>query len=176
LIKTTSDEKGAGFNPVCGPSLLYVDPLKTDFTKDFDIEFKYEKQANGDPKNYYLHFELTGTHPSFDEFIKQGIIEYVKKMEYIKYAIENSQDEKLIIRRADVNFKAFDFVFNREDHTLGNLLVQYALETKEAEIASYEIPHPLRKEMVFRIDGENLEDTKKRIVKVIDKIISDIKA
>ena len=64
----------------------------------------------------------------------------------------------------------YDFVFKKQDHTLGNLLQtwidQNVIDNGDVNFAGYVCPHPLRDEMVFTIgviDGQ--ESTARRILK-----------
>jgi DNA-directed RNA polymerase subunit L len=62
--------------------------------------------------------------------------------------------------------KGFDFVFQREDHTLGNLLQtwmeQNLMDTEQITFVGYKVPHPLRDEMVLRVGVDSGKDTDAR--------------
>jgi DNA-directed RNA polymerase subunit L len=71
--------------------------------------------------------------------------------------------EGLRVVPAEVRGALFDFVFQNEDHTLGNLLQtwleQNHYDSGEVTFAGYKVPHPLRDEMVLRVgveDGKEL--------------------
>jgi len=71
--------------------------------------------------------------------------------------------ETVQIRPADARMKGFDFVFQKEDHTLGNLLTTWMeknlMDSGEITFVGYKVPHPLKDEMVIRIaveDGKEL--------------------
>jgi DNA-directed RNA polymerase subunit L len=62
------------------------------------------------------------------------------------------------LKVADARFPAIDVVFQREGHTLGNLLETYFVEdhisgSEEPRLtyAGYKVPHPLKAELVIRI-------------------------
>ena len=63
------------------------------------------------------------------------------------------------IRPADAKMKGFDFVFQGEDHTLGNILQTWMdanlVDTNEITYVGYKVPHPLKDEMVLRVGVED---------------------
>lgn len=117
----------------------------------------------------------TGEPNSFDFIIETLGIESVSKiveralknieLKCLKYAsLDKDQVESVRIIHADARMKGFDFMFQKEDHTLGNLLQTYMAETmmdKDITFVGYKVPHPLRDEMVLRV-GVNfpLDETK----------------
>jgi DNA-directed RNA polymerase II subunit RPB3 len=71
--------------------------------------------------------------------------------------------ETVQVRPADARIKGFDFVFQNEDHTLGNLLQtfmeKHSMDSNEITFVGYKVPHPLKDEMVLRVaveDGKEL--------------------
>jgi DNA-directed RNA polymerase subunit L len=62
--------------------------------------------------------------------------------------------------------KGFDFTFQKEDHTMGNLLQtwmeQNLMDSNEITFVGYKVPHPLRDEMVLRVGVESGKDTDAR--------------
>lgn len=89
---------------------------------------------------------------------------------------------EITISTADSRITGYDFLFRGQDHTLGNLLQTWLVEnhidgTMEPKIiyAGYNIPHPLRDEMVLRIgvaDGE--ESTARKAVSEACKGCADM--
>lgn len=80
-----------------------------------------------------------------------------------RYASIDTGDlpEGVKVQPADAQMKGFDFMFQHEDHTLGNLLQTYMEQTAMEEITfvGYKVPHPLRDEMLLRVgvaDGMEL--------------------
>jgi DNA-directed RNA polymerase subunit L len=80
-----------------------------------------------------------------------------------RYASIDAGDlpEGVKVQPADAQMKGFDFMFQHEDHTLGNLLQTWLEQNAMEEItfAGYKVPHPLRDEMLLRIgvaDGMEL--------------------
>ena len=71
--------------------------------------------------------------------------------------------ETVQVRPADARIKGFDFVFQNEDHTLGNLLQTWMeknlMDSNEITFVGYKVPHPLKDEMLLRVaveDGKEL--------------------
>jgi DNA-directed RNA polymerase subunit L len=112
----------------------------------------------------YLKDEKTGEPYSFDFVIESA---GVLSPEYIvlracemgaslceKYTSTVFPDN-LIVQESDSRFSAFDFFFQKEDHTLGNLIQTWIdahkIDSGEVTFVAYDIPHPLRDEMVLRI-------------------------
>ena len=80
-----------------------------------------------------------------------------------RYASIDAGDlpEGVKVQPADAQMKGFDFMFQHEDHTLGNLLQSYMEQTDMEAITfvGYKVPHPLRDEMLLRVgvaDGMEL--------------------
>jgi DNA-directed RNA polymerase subunit L/DNA-directed RNA polymerase alpha subunit len=74
--------------------------------------------------------------------------------------------ETIKIQPAEARMKGFDFIFQKEDHTLGNLLQSWMednlMDTKEITFAGYKVPHPLRDEMLLRVGVEDGQETTAR--------------
>jgi hypothetical protein len=92
----------------------------------------------------------------------------VLQAKLVQYASIDSGDlpESLKMRPADARMKGFDFVFQREDHTLGNLLQtwmeQNLMDSREITFVGYKVPHPLRDEMLLRVGVESGKDVDAR--------------
>ena len=96
----------------------------------------------------------------------------------------------LTIKPSDTVMKGYDFVFENEDHTIGNLLScyltkYYIIETTSPSLSfvGYNCPHPLQPKIVLRISachhlGEDFTDTQhldtlsRHIIDCIGKITS----
>lgn len=87
----------------------------------------------------------------------------------IKYASIDTGDlpESVSIRPADARMKGYDFVFQGEDHTLGNLLQTWMdanlLDAGEITFIAYKVPHPLKDEMLLRVGVEDGKETSARV-------------
>jgi DNA-directed RNA polymerase subunit L/DNA-directed RNA polymerase alpha subunit len=72
----------------------------------------------------------------------------------------------------DGNFRAIDFYFQKQDHTLGHCIQTWLDANRvgngEITFAGYDIPHPLRDEMVLRIgvaDAQNAEAKARQVLR-----------
>jgi DNA-directed RNA polymerase subunit L len=77
----------------------------------------------------------------------------------LKYASINVSDlpDGLTVAPADFEGIGYDFLFQGEDHTMGNLLDTYIAENlvgDEVSFVGYKVPHPLRDEMLLRVGVE----------------------
>lgn len=73
--------------------------------------------------------------------------------------------EDVTVQFADIKMVAIDFIFQRQDHTLGHL-VQAWLDANlvgngEITYAGYDVPHPLRDEMIIRIGVAGMDTAEK---------------
>jgi DNA-directed RNA polymerase subunit L len=71
--------------------------------------------------------------------------------------------ETVRVRPADARMTGFDFTFQNEDHTLGNMFQTWMeknlIDSSEITYVGYKVPHPLKDEMLIRIavaDGKEL--------------------
>jgi DNA-directed RNA polymerase subunit L len=88
-----------------------------------------------------------------------------------RYADEGeSLPEDVLVQPTNKKLLGYDFVFQKQDHTLGNLLQtwidQNYIDNGEVTFAGYMVPHPLRDEMVVTVgvaDGQ--EATARRVLK-----------
>jgi len=69
--------------------------------------------------------------------------------------------EDVLIQQSDARMSSFDCFFQKQDHTLGHLIQtwidSHSMDGGEVTFVGYDIPHPLRDEMVLRIgvsDGQ----------------------
>ena len=98
-----------------------------------------------------------------------------------KYASVDAGDlpENVKVLPADARMKGFDFLFQGEDHTLGNLLQTWIdanmVDSGEATFVGYKVPHPLKDEMVLRIGVESgTEDAARKVLMKAARGISQI--
>lgn len=108
--------------------------------------------VTGEPNSFDFRIESVGVQ-TVQMIVKRALDNIVKKC--VEYAsIDKDLPENLTVLKADARMKGFDFMFQKEDHTLGNLLQSYMEETmmgKDITFVGYKVPHPLRDEMVLRV-------------------------
>lgn len=66
-------------------------------------------------------------------------------------AEENPQEEGLVIQQEQNDKRCATYVFNNEDHTLGNLLRTILSGHSNVEFVGYSIPHPSETKMNLRL-------------------------
>jgi DNA-directed RNA polymerase II subunit RPB11 len=83
----------------------------------------------------------------------------------------NTQKVEYISDENIVN--AGTFVFQDEDHTLGNTVRHYLCKNPEVKFAGYKIPHPLENKMILKIQTSDNTSPHEAIVKSINDIIGE---
>lgn len=108
--------------------------------------------TTGEPNSFDFVVETVGVLPV------TTIVERALKnieMKCMKYAaMDKEPPENVHVQNADARMKGFDFLFQHEDHTLGNLLQTYMDEKMmgtDITFVGYKVPHPLRDEMLLRV-------------------------
>jgi DNA-directed RNA polymerase subunit D len=131
--------------------------------KTMEVQRCYKRDpATGEPNSFDFVVETVGVQ-SVDTIVERALQKIESKL--AKYAaIDKEAPETVTIQPADARMKGYDFIFQKEDHTLGNLLQTYMDETmmdKDITYVGYKVPHPLRDEMVLRVGVNFPGDTEK---------------
>lgn len=130
-----------------------------------EIQRCYKMDERGEPYSFDFIVESIGVLDPV--YVVHRAIEVLQK-KLLVYASIDSGDlpESLKIRPADARMKGFDFIFQQEDHTLGNLLStwmeQNEIDAGEITFVGYKVPHPLRDEMLLRVGVESGKDVDAR--------------
>lgn len=66
------------------------------------------------------------------------------------------------------------FTFNKEDHTLGNLLRARLIKSPNVLFAAYKIPHPLFANFELRVQTDGELTPKEAVVKACADIVQDL--
>ena len=151
------------------PTELESNPTrKGELEREFEtmeIQRCYKKDERGEPYSFDFIVESVGVlEPSY---IVARALELLQA-KVLRYASIDSGDlpESIKIRPADAKMKGFDFVFQKEDHTLGNLLQTWMednlIDTEQITFVGYKVPHPLRDEMVLRVGVDSGKDVDAR--------------
>jgi DNA-directed RNA polymerase subunit L/DNA-directed RNA polymerase alpha subunit len=140
--------------------------LKAQLKREFDtmeIQRCYVTDPmTGEPNSFEFVVESVGVMPV--AWIVNRALENIEKKLYKYAAMDKEAPETVTIQPADARMKGFDFIFQHEDHTLGNLLQTYMDQTmmdKDITYVGYKVPHPLRDEMVVRVGMDFPQDTDK---------------
>ena len=137
-----------------------IDDLEEDAIKVLMREFQtmevqrcfQRNPTTGEPNSFDFVIETIGVQ-TVDTIVERALKNIQSKC--LKYATMNAAlPENVQVQHADARMKGFDFIFQKEDHTLGNLLQSYIDEMmmgKDVTFVGYKVPHPLRDEMVLRV-------------------------
>ena len=129
--------------------------------KTMEVQRCYLMDARGEPYSFDFVIESVGV---LDPVYSVARAIDLLQAKLLRYASMDSGDlpENVKVRPADARMKGFDFVFQQEDHTLGNLLStwmeQNELDSDEITFVGYKVPHPLRDEMLLRVGVESGKD------------------
>ena len=151
------------------PTELESNPTKkAEFEREFEtmeVQRCYKKDERGEPYSFDFIVESVGV--LSPTYIVARAIELLQA-KVLRYASIDSGDlpDQVKVRPADAKMKGFDFVFQKEDHTLGNLLQswmeQNLMDTEQITFVGYKVPHPLRDEMVLRVGVDSGKDVEAR--------------
>lgn len=143
------------------PAVLETDPKRKEILerefKTLEINRCFLKNEKGEPHSFDFTIESVGVLDP--EYIVLRACE--KGIELCKKYSEENLGGDVIVQRADTQLSGWDFIFQKQDHTLGHLVQAWIdenlVDRGEVNYVGYDIPHPLRDEMVIRIgvsDGE----------------------
>jgi len=129
--------------------------------RSLEIHRCFLTDEDGEPFSYDFTVESVGTMDVY-RIILEALNGVANRCE--KYAaMDKELPENVEIRPADARMKGFDFWFQNEDHTLGNLL-QTWLDSNKGVFVGYKVPHPLRDEMVLRLGVEDGSEVSARLL------------
>jgi DNA-directed RNA polymerase subunit L len=121
----------------------------------------YKVDEKGEPYSFDFVVESVGV---LDPLYVVGRAIEVIQAKLLKYASIDSGDlpPNLRVLPSEARGPLFDFIFQGEDHTLGNLLQtwidQQMIDSGEVMFVGYKVPHPLRDEMVLRVGVKEGKD------------------
>jgi DNA-directed RNA polymerase subunit L/DNA-directed RNA polymerase alpha subunit len=126
------------------------DVLMREF-KTLEINRCYLKDEEGEPYSFDFTIESVGVLDC--SYIVYRACE--KGVELCKKYSSDNFGSSVVIQRTDGQLIGWDFIFQEEDHTLGHLIQawidKHHVGQDAITFAGYDIPHPLRDEMVIRI-------------------------
>ena len=130
--------------------------LKREF-ETMQIKRCFKINDKGEPDSFNFTIESAGVLPV--SYIVDRACAVGEQMcsQYMHLHMGDLPDD-VIVSTSDSRMIGYDFLFQKHDHTLGNLLqtwlVEHHIEGNEepkVTYAGYAVPHPLRDEMVLRI-------------------------
>ncbi|GAB1212017.1 hypothetical protein ATERTT37_001144 [Aspergillus terreus] len=66
------------------------------------------------------------------------------------------------------------FTFNKEDHTLGNLLSSRLLQSSHVLFAAYKVPHPLDPKFLLRVQTDGEITPKDAVIAACHELVRDL--
>ncbi|MCJ1247477.1 DNA-directed RNA polymerase II core subunit [Trapelia coarctata] len=66
------------------------------------------------------------------------------------------------------------FIFNKEDHTLGNLLRSRLLQSEHVTFAGYRVPHPLFSKFELRVQTDGEKTPREVLVQACRDLVNDL--
>ena len=159
------------------PSQISAERL-AELTREFnclEIQRCYKQNDKGEPYDFLFHIESVGVF-SVPTIVERGlksceqIITPYTSFDTDFPVNDKGQPQVSIIKAARRMENGYEFVFQNEEHTLGNLLQTFLVErhiegTAEPKLlyAGYKVPHPLRAEMVLIIASEDGQEATARL-------------
>jgi DNA-directed RNA polymerase subunit L len=139
-------------------------------------EKDYLKTKSLLPLIYNFELETDGMYPILEIFslgcdyfiqLLQNKIEEIKKIE---------TSTTVYIETSPTNMTGYDFIFEKSDDTLGNVIQTYGIQDKDIHYIGYHIPHPLDRKLFIRLslvkDKASRNDYDKKIIQIMQHIIS----
>lgn len=156
-LKAVFDEWLSRTKKIDSASLETDGDKKNSLLKEFktlEINRCYLKDEKGEPNSFDFTVESAGVlHPKY--IVARACEAGAAMCE--QFAGENLSPD-VTVDHAQGRVNGWDFSFQRQDHTLGNLIQSWLDENlvgTEISFAGYDVPHPLRDEMLIRIGCED---------------------
>lgn len=198
FILSTHKDSGATFDAVCWSAHSFkqdeklIDEKMNEANINTEKEKKifmmeeaekyYLKDKNGDPQTCIFNLESCG-HYRPDQIVGIGFDTLINKLKIVKTLIQNidKYDDNLnmlvgseYIEINPIENAGFEYTFFNEDHTLGNLLQSYLNDDSSINMAGYNIPHPLKKELRVRVVTEQKQSDKEHNKSVMNSVIDKL--
>merc|ERR1711991_39394 len=158
--------------------------------ENFEAYRHFCKNEKGEPNKFNFEIESIGI-MTVDEIMNKSLEIIDKNINYFNLAVSN-ENEDITIEESPTVMDGLDITVLNQGHTLGNLIQSYLFinyidnSSEELKYVGYKVPHPLKKELVIRVQINQPDlnfDDKKQILKdviqgnteKINEIISNIK-
>ncbi|KAL9105883.1 MAG: hypothetical protein Q9227_008994 [Pyrenula ochraceoflavens] len=84
-------------------------------------------------------------------------------------------DEKKVVEEVDTRVpNCCMFTFNKEDHTLGNLIRTRLLQSPHIEFSAYKVPHPVFPNFVLRVQTDGEISPREAVITACKDLVSDL--
>jgi DNA-directed RNA polymerase subunit L/DNA-directed RNA polymerase alpha subunit len=156
-------------NKKVDPQSLEQDPARKEILErefqTMEVQRCFLISEKGEPYSFDFVVETVGIQ-SVQNILDRALQNIETKLALYANLDRGSLPETVRVQPADARMKGFDFIFGKEDHTLGNLLQTWMdenlMDTGEITFVGYKVPHPLRDEMVLRVGVEDGQETTAR--------------
>ena len=152
--------------------------FESDSKDDTPIEQErdYLKTKTLLPLIYNFELETDGMYPIMDIF-SLGCDYYIKLLQSKIDEIKNIETSTIVyIETSPTNMTGFDFIFEKSDDTIGNVVQTYGIQDKDIHYIGYHIPHPLDRKLYIRLslvnDTATRNDYEKKMIQIMQRIIS----
>jgi len=139
-------------------------------------EKDYLKTKNLLPLIYNFELETDGMYP-IKEIFFLGCDYFIQLLQNKIEEIKNIETSTTVyIETSPTNMTGFDFIFEKNDDTLGNVIQTYGIQDKDIHYIGYHIPHPLDRKLFVRLslvnDKATRNDYEKKMMQIMQLIIS----
>lgn len=131
-----------------------------------EIDRCYMMDKNGEPTSFDFYVETVGTLDPYTIVIRALDVAAAICSEFTNLDTQALPQDLRVVPAAN-RLEGFDFIFQKQDHTLGNLFQSYIdlfmMDGSKVTYVGYNVPHPLRDEMVLRLGiagGQEVEARK----------------
>ena len=130
------------------------------------------------PLIYNFEIETDGMYPILEIF-SLGCDYYIQLLQNKIEELKNIETSTTVyIETSPTNMTGFDFIFEKNDETIGNVIQTYGIQDKDIHYIGYHIPHPLDRKLFIRIslvnDKATRNDYEKKMIEIMQHIISII--
>jgi DNA-directed RNA polymerase subunit L len=143
-------------------------------------ERDYLKTKSLLPSIYNFELETDGMYPILEIF-SLGCDYFIQLLQNKIEEIKNIDGSKMVyIETSPTNMTGFDFIFEKSDDTLGNIVQTYGIKDKDIHYIGYHIPHPLDRKLYIRLSLVNPKVTRdayeKKMIQIMQQLISIVEA
>ena len=139
-------------------------------------ERDYLKTKSLLPLVYNFELETDGMYPILDIF-SLGCDYYIRLLQSKIEEIKNIETSTIVyIETSPTNMTGFDFIFEKSDDTLGNVVQTYGIQDKDIHYIGYHIPHPLDRKLYIRLalvsEKATRDEYAKKMIQIMLRIIA----
>lgn len=141
-------------------------------------ERDYLKTKSLLPLIYKFEIETDGMYPIMEIF-SLGCDYFIQLLQNKIEEIKNIDGSTMAyIETSPTNMTGFDFIFEKSDDTLGNIVQTYGIKDKDIHYIGYHIPHPLDRKLYIRLSLVNPKATRdayeKKMIQIMQQLITMI--